>query len=189
MQIAERVHSLAKRENNAALMISACRALAVTRYFLGNFESTWQYAIRGIQLVRSKAVQPPLEEVHSPAVTCLCYEALSQWHFGDTSACHATVAEAIALAKQLNDMYALAAALWNAGKLAHYERNPVAVESITSNLIELSTHQHLATWQPGGAILHGWARSASGNAADGLSWIEKGIGLDAGHVLLSNAKG
>ena len=32
-------------------------------------------------------------------------------------------------------------------------------------LIELSTREHFATWLPGGAVLRGWARSASGDAA------------------------
>ena len=30
-------------------------------------------------------------------------------------------------------------------------------------------------WLAGGKVLRGWARSASGSAAEGLSWIEKGI--------------
>jgi len=175
MQIGNRVYSLAQEQNDTALMIGAYRALACTLYFSGDFRSAQQYAMLGIQILRSKGVQSPVEEVHSPAVTCLCYEALSEWHFGEIASCHATMAEAIALAKQLNDMHALAAALWNAGKLAHYERNPAAVESITSDLIELSTRQHFATWLPGGAIFHGWARSASGDTAEGISWIEDGI--------------
>jgi hypothetical protein len=32
-----------------------------------------------------------------------------------------------------------------------------------------------ATWLPGGAILRGWARSASGDTAEGISWIKDGI--------------
>ena len=42
-------------------------------------------------------------------------------------------------------------------------------------LIELSTRHHFAHWLAGGAILRGWARSASGNTAEGISWIEDGI--------------
>jgi predicted ATPase len=44
-----------------------------------------------------------------------------------------------------------------------------------SELIEISTHQNFATWLPGGAILQGWARSAYGDTAEGISWIEHGI--------------
>jgi adenylate cyclase len=85
------------------------------------------------------------------------------------------MAEAISLAKELNDMHALAVAYWNAGTLAQYERNPAEVERFASNLIELSTRQNFAYWLAGGEILRGWAQSASSDTAEGLSWIEDGI--------------
>ena len=115
MQIAKRVYSLAQEQNDSALMIGAYRALAGTLYYLGDFEAARQYAMRGVQIWRSGGVQSPAEEVDAPAVACLCYEALSEWHFGEIASCQATMAEAISLAKELNDMHALAVALWHAG--------------------------------------------------------------------------
>src|SRR5271165_3079067 len=85
------------------------------------------------------------------------------------------MAEAISLAKELNDMHALAVALWNAGILAHYERNTAQAERFVSDLIELSTRQNFAFFLAGGEVLRGWTRSASGDAAEGLAWIEDGI--------------
>jgi len=108
MQVAERVYLLAQEQNDSALLIGAYRALAITFYFLGDFESARQYAIRGLQIWRSGGVQFPIEELNAPAVECLCFQALSEWHFGETGFCHATMAEAISLAKELNDMHALA---------------------------------------------------------------------------------
>ena len=72
-------------------------------------------------------------------------------------------------------MHALAVALHFAAHLAHYERNPAEVERLASELIELSTRQNFAYWLAAGEILRGWARSASGDTAEGLSWIEDGI--------------
>ena len=57
------------------------------------------------------------------AVGCLCYEALSEWHVGEIASCQATMAEAISLAKELNDMHGLAVALFWAAILAYFERN------------------------------------------------------------------
>ncbi len=111
MQIAKRVYSLAQEQNDSALMMGAYRALAATLYFLGDFETARQHAMRGVQIWRSGGVQSPVEEITAPAVTCLCYEALSEWHFGEIASCQATMAEAISLAKELNDMHALAVAL------------------------------------------------------------------------------
>jgi predicted ATPase len=86
------------------------------------------------------------------------------------------MAEAISLAKELNDMHALALALlfW-AVILGHLEGNPAEMARLASDLIELSTRQNFAFWLPAGEILRGWARSASGNTAEGISWIEGGI--------------
>jgi len=85
------------------------------------------------------------------------------------------MAEAIALAKKLNDMAALGLALYWAGLLAHFEGNPAEVERLALDLIELCTRQTFASWLPGGVVLRGWAHSASGDTAEGISWIQGGI--------------
>jgi predicted ATPase len=72
-------------------------------------------------------------------------------------------------------MHGLAVALIFSGILAHLEDNPAGVERLASDVIELSTRQHFATWLAAGAILRGWARSASGDTAEGISWIEDGL--------------
>ena len=87
MQIAKRVYSLAQEQNDPALMIGAYRALAATLYYLGDFETARQYAMRGVQIWRSGGVRSPVEELDAPAVACLCYEALCEWHFGEIASC------------------------------------------------------------------------------------------------------
>jgi hypothetical protein len=63
MQIARRAYSLAQEQNNSALMLGAYRALAVTLYFLGDFETAHQYSMSGVQVWRSGGVEPPVEEI------------------------------------------------------------------------------------------------------------------------------
>src|SRR4029077_7481144 len=149
MQIAKRVYSLAQDQNDSALMIGGHRALAVTLYHLGDFESPRQYAMQGVQIRRSGGVQSPVEEIPAPAVTCLCYGALSAWHLEGIASCQTSMAEAISLAKELNDMHALTVALWNAGILAHFEGDPTEVERLASDLIELTTRLNFAQFLAG----------------------------------------
>ena len=175
MQIAKRVYSLVQDQNDSALMIGTYRALAGTFYYLGDFESARHYAMRGVQIWRSGGVPSPVEEPITPAIACLFYEALLEWHFAETTSCHATMAEAISLAMKLNNMHALAHALWHAGILAHLERNPAEAERLASEVIELSTRQNSAPLLRRAAVLRGWARSASGDTAEGISRIEDGI--------------
>jgi adenylate cyclase len=175
MQIIKRVHSLAQEQNDPALIMGACGYFAAGFYYSGDFESARQYAMRGLQIWRSGSVQSPVQELIAPAVNCLALKALSEWHFGEVASCQMTMAEAISLAKELNDMATLGLALYWTALLAHFEGNAVEVERLASDLIELTTRQGFASWLPGGVVLRGWARSASGNTAEGISWIEGGI--------------
>jgi hypothetical protein len=118
--------------------------------------------MRGVQLWRSGGVQSHAEFLDAPAVVCLCYAALSEWHLGETASCQATMAEAISPAKALDDMNALALALNWAAYLACHERNPTEVDRLAAEMIELSTRHNFAYWPTAGATFQGWARSASG---------------------------
>ena len=173
--IAERVYSLAQEQNEPALMVGACTALAVPLYFMGDFETAQHYAIRGVQIWHSGGAQAPIEGIDTPAVTCLLYAALSEWQFGEIASCHATMAEAISLAKELNDVYILTNAIFDSALLAYYERNVSEVERLASEVIEVSTRQNFAFFLAVGSIMRGWARSASGDTGEGISCIEDGI--------------
>jgi tetratricopeptide (TPR) repeat protein len=175
LQIAKRAYSLAEEQNNSALLIRAYRALGVTLFFLGDFEAARRYASEGVQIWRSVGVQFSIEEISTPEVICLSCEALAEWHLGELSFCQAKMAEAISLAKELNDTHGLAVVLWYAAILGHLERKPAEVEGHASDLVELSTRQSFALWLAGGEVLRGWVRSTSGNPTEGLSWIEKAI--------------
>jgi adenylate cyclase len=175
MQIAERVHSLAKEQDDAALMLGAYYVLAVTLYFLGDLELARQYARHGVQLWRSGNLQVHAEEYQAPVVECLNYWAICEWHFGEVASCHALRDEAVSLAKELEDWNALSLALHWAAALAVYERNPAKVNRFASDLIELSTRHNFRYFLALGATYRGWAASGSGDTARGIPCIEQGI--------------
>jgi predicted ATPase len=85
------------------------------------------------------------------------------------------MAQATSLAKELNDMYGLAQALFSAALIAHFARHPGEVERLASDLTELSTRQNFALWLAGAEVLRGWARSACGETREGIARIEHGI--------------
>src|ERR1700719_2907406 len=61
------------------------------------------------------------EDFYIPIVGCLVYVAVSEWHHGDIASCRTAIAEAISLAKGINDTNALALALNFAAQIGHYE--------------------------------------------------------------------
>ena len=69
------------------LMMAAYRAMAVTVYQLGDFESAHQNATRGVEVWHSGGVHSPVEDITAPAVSCLCFQALSGWHLGEVASC------------------------------------------------------------------------------------------------------
>src|SRR6516165_9923382 len=133
-------------------MIGACRTLAFTLYFLGDFQTALQDAMRGVRIWRSGDVQSSIEEINAPAVSCLVFGGLSEWHLGQVASCKANIQEAIALARELNDMHELAVAIIFAGFLTHLEQDLSGVERLASEVIELSTRHGFALWLAGGGI-------------------------------------
>jgi serine/threonine protein kinase len=176
LQIAKRIYALAQQQNEPAMMIGACTALTITHYQLGDFETSGQYAKNCLDIWRSRSAKSAPEEIDVPAGACLYNYALVKWHGGDTASAHATIKEAISLAKEMNDMHGLAISLHIASILAQLERKPAEVERLASEVIELSTRQNFAQWLAAGAILRGWARSVLGNTTEGIASIEDGIG-------------
>jgi adenylate cyclase len=174
-QIAKRVHALAEKQPEARIMIGAYNTMSNTSFWMGDFEAARQNQKRVVTILRSGHVWSQFEEVDSQAVACLCHEGLFRWHFGKASASRAPIAEAISMAKDLSDMHGLALALFFAAMLGYFERKSSEVERLASELIELSTRQYFRHWLALGSAYRGWARSASGNPAEGISWIENGI--------------
>ena len=149
--------------------------MACTLYFLGDFETSGQFAIRGVQIWRSLGARSPVVGVDNARRSFLSYKALFEAHFGEITSSHATMAEAISFAEELKDMYGRAMALSFAASLEVDERNLGEVERYSSDLIELSTRHHFAHFLARRIDSQGWARSASGDTAEGLPWIEDAI--------------
>src|SRR5262249_52810139 len=112
IQAAKQVYSVAREQNDVAFLTGAYNALACTTYHLGDLEKARQYAVEGAQIWRSAVIHSPVQEVDAPAVSCLFYKSLSEWHLRNVTSCHQAMAEAISLARELNDMAALANAIF-----------------------------------------------------------------------------
>ena len=131
--------------------------------------------MRGLRIWRSGGVKFSVEEIMTPPVTCLIYKALSEWFLGEITSSQTSRSESISLAKELNDMNALALATYFASASAVFERNPPEAERLGSELIELSTRYNFAFWLAGAKMVRGWVRSVSGDIVEGISWLEQGI--------------
>jgi hypothetical protein len=89
--------------------------------------------MRGLQLWRSLGAKSRVVELDTVAVTLLFFQAQFELQTGENTASHTTIAEAIPLAKELNDTHGLASALSRAANLGYLERNPAKVDRFASN--------------------------------------------------------
>jgi hypothetical protein len=156
-------------------MILTYNALAATLFWLGDFEASGQNAMHGVRIWRSGGGQSYPGDLDTPVVGCLCYKGLCEWHLGEISSSHAHMDEAISLAKELKDWHALAVALNFAAGFYYCDRKPAEVERLALEAIDLSTRHNFAAWLATGGIYRGWARSVSGDTAQGIPWIEQGL--------------
>ena len=120
---AERVYAFVQKQNDPALLIGGYMAMAAILYCLGDLgagrhmhkASYSDLALWSSRICTRRSGRPR-------SFTCLCYEAIFQWNFGDITSCHKALAEAISVAKELNDMHAFAVALSWAAAVAQLER-------------------------------------------------------------------
>jgi predicted ATPase len=176
MQIATRMSSLAQQHNDFDLSMKVDMALAVTHYYLGDFTHAREEAASGVRLWHSGIEKSQLEELDEPIIACLCHKALCAWHWGQTAGARSTMKEAILVAKRLENTHGIAVALHFASTLCYIEQNPTEAERLSSELVELSTRQHFPHFRAWGTALLGWTRSVAGLFAQGISWIDDGIG-------------
>jgi adenylate cyclase len=131
--------------------------------------------MRSVQLWRSGIVQSHPGDIGAPVLGCLTNKAIVEWHFGEIVSSQATMAEAVSLAKELNDTHGLAAVLAFAGTLGSLKRDAAEVDRVASDLTELSTRHLFAQWLAAGQFFRGWSCSVAGDTVQGISSIEAGI--------------
>ena len=85
------------------------------------------------------------------------------------------MAEVASLTRDLNDSNTQAMVLYIAALVGNLERDPVEVERVASDLVELSTIQSFAHWLALGTVLHGWAYCALGHITEAMAQIEHGL--------------
>ncbi len=175
LPLAKRLYALAQEQNESRLMIGACTAVGGANYYLGDFEAGRHYITLALQTWRSGGKESPFQEVDAQPVGCLSNEALFAWHFAEIAASRASMAEAIALARELKDTHGLAVALGYAAQLAYFERDVQQLERLTSELIELAMRHSFVHWVAVGEVFRGWTRSVSGHATEGVLLIDEGI--------------
>ncbi len=175
-ELAERLLSVAQRQQDTALLLEAHRALGQTLLHLGEFVLAREHLEQGIALY-----DPQKHRSHAfayagdPGVICLDNAPIALWHLGYPDQAVKKSHEAITLAREISHLFSLAHALWFAAMLHQYRREGQAAQKQAEAAMTLSTEQGFVFWLAGGTIFRGWALAEQGQGEEGIAQVRQGM--------------
>jgi predicted ATPase/DNA-binding winged helix-turn-helix (wHTH) protein len=175
-ELAEHLLTLAQRQADPALLLSAHYAFGLTLFFRGEVAAAHVHLAQGSALYvpayhRALVTSNRLD----PGVTVRCYTALSLWLLGAPEQALAQMHEARTLAQELSHTYSLAVALQQVTRLHPWRRDVPATLTWTEALIALSTEHGFEQYLSHARLLHGWALVVQGQAEEGLDQMRQSL--------------
>lgn len=174
--LARQLLDLARRGQDAALLLEAHVASGLTQVCLGEFAAALDHLQNGIELY-----DPQQHGDHTfvygqdPGVVCLSWAAWALWFLGYPAQSLEKSREAIALARRLNYPFSLAYALGCAAVFHQLRREGAPTQAYAEEAITLSDEQGFTLWSAAGHILRGWALVNDGKPEEGLTQLYHGL--------------
>ncbi|MFP5286375.1 MAG: hypothetical protein ACLGI9_11610, partial [Thermoanaerobaculia bacterium] len=174
-ETAQQLLRLAESADDPVTLLSSHQAMGFTSMVLGDLPQARVYLERGITFYdRERARAAPLLAGPQPAVECLGNLSWVLWFLGHPDQALARSREMLAVARELGQPFSIACALFFAGELRAFRREPEEVLPINEELLELSTRQEFPYWRVMGTAQRGWLRTQEGKAEEGVADIRAG---------------
>jgi len=175
-ELAEYLLTLAQRQADPVLLLSAHATLGVTLFFHGEVAAAHAHLAQGITLY-VPAYHRTLVVHHGPdlGVFVRCYVAHSLWLLGAPEQALAQMHEAHTLAQELSHPYSLAYALLQMTRLYQWRRDVPAILTWTETLMALSIEHGFEQFLSHGRLWHGWALVAQGQGDEGLDQMRQSL--------------
>lgn len=175
-ELAEQLTQIAQRDNEAATLLEAHRALGYTLYLIGDLEAAHEHLLRSLDIY-----DPQRHGAHAflygqdPGVICRSHYALVLLLQGypDQALHHSLMA--LALAREQRHPYTLALASYHATVLHQSLGNPQQTQELAEAMMALSQEHGFAYCLAGGMVLQGWVLTAQGQVKAGLRQMQEGI--------------
>jgi len=175
-ELAEQLFSLAQRLQDPALLLEAHRVMGQTMFWLGETAPARAHFEQGMALY-----DPQQHRSHAfvygqdPGVACRGFGAKGIWLLGYPDQALQSIHGALTLAQEFTHPFSLAFALTIAATVHQYRLEAQTVRQHAEELIGLSTEQGFPNWLAIGTILRGWALTAQGKGAEGISQMRQGL--------------
>lgn len=162
-------------DKSAVLLLSSHQALGFTSMVLGDLPAARAHLERALtffdpQRARSSAIFAGPQ----PGVECLGNLSWVLWFLGYPDQALERSHQMLALARDLAQPFSIACALFFAGELRAFRREPAAVREHNEELLALATDQGFPYWLTMGTAQRGWLRTEEGDAEGGTADIHAG---------------
>ena len=176
LEIADEMLRLAEAQGDTALSLIAYRALANTRFFIGDLSGARADAERALASYdRTRHGGLGARYSADPFVLCAYFLAHSLLRLGYPEQALLRARAALARARELGHVVTLANALHHDCLFHELRREPVLAREQALALTTFATEHGLPFWQALGRIFRGWALATCGQRDDGIAELRVGL--------------
>ncbi|CAG9185027.1 hypothetical protein LMG23994_05583 [Cupriavidus pinatubonensis] len=177
--LAERILRFAQETQDVEQLFEAHRILATTVYRLGEFELGRAEVEQALALQSPTRLQSSYSHVfrytQNTAVHLRSVWGRILWFLGFPDKAREHCDEALVIARQASDPFALALALIYAAELCGRRREMRLAQEFADAAVTLSTEQGFPLYMGWGMVLRGWALAKEGRHEEGIAQMREGL--------------
>lgn len=174
-ETAQQLLNLADAGNDPVHLVSAHQAMGFTAMVLGDLPQARIYLESGIEHYdRESARSAPILAGPQPGVESLGNLSWVLWFLGHPDAALERSCQMLEEARELGQPFSVACALFFAGELRAFRREPEAVREHNEELLALSTKQGFPYWLTMATAQRGWLHAQAGRAEEAIADIRAG---------------
>jgi predicted ATPase/class 3 adenylate cyclase len=180
-EIGDELLALAEQQDDLGLQVEGQVVVGASVAFRGNVPTGLDHLERAIALFDPDRHQPgPLRLGPSSGVSAYTTSAFLLWLVGSPDRAAERAARAVELANRLNHPFSLAYTLFHVGLLDFWRREFGLVQARMRSVLEVAEEHDYSTWRALALALQGAAMAGLAQADEGLTRIDRGIGLYQG---------
>ena len=175
---AEQFLHLAQRQEDAAPLVVAHRALGLPLYFMGEVAQAREHFAQSVALYDPQQHRTlAFAYGQDPGVAALVLDALALWILGYPDQALRRSHEACRLAEDLAHPFTLAYAFAQLAMFHQYRRDREEARRHAEAATRVSREQGFPLWLGMGLILQGWARATRPQPAEQLAAMHEGMAI------------
>ncbi len=148
---------------------------AETCLWMGRFEQVVDHCCQGLTFYDPDQAGEHIRRYGTDTgLGFLVLQPLALWHLGHLDQARSSLHEALGKLPGLDHPFNRCLVLCFTGYLAMFLRDPVILQALSQELLEIAAQKGYAFYQAWGALQQGWALAAQGQPAAGLQWIRRG---------------